>query len=386
MKISISATNPCHLYDLARALHSRQNLGTYYSGYPLWKLPESNNLPARSFSLRTLAVYSSLRLPSRLRPRPRNLFLWQDSHFDRKVARNLQPCDFVHAMPGQCLETFRRARTLGIRRVLNHPTGPPQQNAQCLHEEYTRVGMRFEEETYYDQAFYRQQSRELALADYHCVASSIVEQQLLSSGIPADRIWTIPYGVNPEIFHRKKDLSEPIPGPFRILFAGEQTLRKGVRFLLEAFRLSGRSDWEGHFYGSPSRETERDLLNYRGEPRLHFHGAVNQTELAAAMNRADVLILPSLEEGFGLVVVQALSCGLPCLVSDRVGASDLIQHHQNGSIFPPCHPRALFEELSWWESHHRRIEESHSWDLPAETLLRNSTRALEADRPEAVSA
>ena len=115
MKVSISATNPCHLYYLARGLHNKQKLGTYYSGYPLWKLRESTNLPAKSFSLRTLAVYGSLRLPTKLRPKPRNLFLWQDAHFDRSVARHLQPCDFIHAMPGQCMETFRRAKKWGSK-------------------------------------------------------------------------------------------------------------------------------------------------------------------------------------------------------------------------------------------------------------------------------
>ena len=246
--------------------------------------------------------------------------------------------------------------------------------------------MKFEEETYYDQAYYTQLAREIDLADYHCVASSIVQEQLITEGIASDRIWTIPYGVDPTIFHREKNLQPKDSGTFRILFAGEQTLRKGIRFLLDGLRLSARPEWECHFYGRASRESERDLQNYRGEPRLHFHGAVNQTDLAAAMNRADVLILPSLEEGFGLVVVQALNCGLPCLVSERVGASDLISQHQNGSIFPAQNPRVLFEELAWWDSHRTTVQEIHSWDQPVEILLRQSTCALEANQVAALSA
>jgi len=74
--------------------------------------------------LRTLVTYGLLRAPERFRPRSRTLFLWQDQNFDRWVARTLHKHDFVHAIPGQALQIFRRARALGLRTVLNHATGP----------------------------------------------------------------------------------------------------------------------------------------------------------------------------------------------------------------------------------------------------------------------
>ena len=65
-----------------------------------------------------------------------------------------------------------------------------------------------------------------------------------------------------------------------------------------------------------------------------FHGPVSQASLAEVFHGGGLLVLPSLEEGYGLVVIQALACGLPCLVSDQVGAKDAIRPGENGSIVP----------------------------------------------------
>src|SRR5208282_5920388 len=74
VKISIAATNPCHLFPLAIELARADALGCYYSGYPAWKLDAPPGLPVRTHSFRTTLVYAALKfLPSPLRPNPRLL-------------------------------------------------------------------------------------------------------------------------------------------------------------------------------------------------------------------------------------------------------------------------------------------------------------------------
>src|SRR6478609_6273409 len=107
MKISFAATNPCHLYPLAQEMSKLGTLGVYYSGYPGWKLSPPPGMHVRTHSLRTNIVYALLRLPERVRPRSRDLFLWQDHSFDRWIGRALESCDFLHGMPGQCLAAFQ---------------------------------------------------------------------------------------------------------------------------------------------------------------------------------------------------------------------------------------------------------------------------------------
>lgn len=376
--VAISATNPCHLFDLAQELHAAGRLAAYYSGYPGWRLRPGAGFPLRAHSWRTVLVYAALRLPARWRPAPRNLFQWQDGAFDRWVSRVLEPANVVHAMPGQCVETFRAARRLGVVTVLNHATGPVREWVRIMRPEYTRVGLDVEKVTPYDGAWLDAYDEAVALADWHCAASTVVRDQLVSDGVPAGRIVVVPYGADTQIFHRRGARRDD--DVFKIVFAGQFGLRKGVRCLLDALSLATESEmssWHVDLYGSQLPEAESDLATYRGVVPLRFHGAVTREELAEAFRSASVLVLPSLEEGFGLVVPQALACGLPCVVSDAVGAADLIEHRVNGSVFPVGDASALFAELSWWAEDPRIVEFDASWRRPAAQFLEVTRIMLE---------
>jgi glycosyltransferase involved in cell wall biosynthesis len=373
MKISIAATNPCHLFPLALELHKLSALGCYYSGYPEWKLAPPAGLPVRTHSFRTTVVYGALKyIPAVLRPSPRSLFLWQDHGFDAWVGRAIEPSDFLHAMPGQALRGFEGARKIGVRTVLNHATGPVREWVRIMEPEYERVGLRLADVCPYDDAYFAREAHEYELADFHCAASTVVRDQLIALGIPPDRIWLAGYGADPSIFHPRNRLA---PDKFRILFAGQIGLRKGLRTLLDTLEQCDRPDWEMHFFGGVAPEADHDLAAYKGRTPILQHGSVSHQTLAEAMRQASVLVLPSLEEGFGLVIPQALNCGLPCIVSDRVGGKDLIRHHENGSIFPSGDKAALAEELIWWHTHWHPVTELHNWEPPAAAILKAARAA-----------
>lgn len=375
-RISFSATNPCHLYPMALQLLHKQALSTYWSGYPAWKLQSPPNFPLRSHSFRTCVVYGMRRLlPPHLRPADHRLFQWQDRAFDHWVARNLEPSDFFHAIPGQCLESFRAAKKMGIRTVLNHATGPTQQLHARMKKEYERAGLKFEKYSPYDQAYFERESETYALADFHCVASHLVADQLKEQSVPAEKIWIVPYGADPSMFSPPVSNSRA-DDTFRIIFAGQITLRKGIRFLLEAWRTAKLKNAELHFYGEIAPEMKPALDALPPDPRVYFHGSVSTPVLANAFRQGSVLALPSLEEGFGLVVVQALACGLPCIVSDAVGAKDLIFHHENGSVFPSQDAQKLAEELLWWNQNPRLVHGDYSWEKPSECLIHLSQKNL----------
>ena len=119
-----------------------------------------------------------------------------------------------------------------------------------------------------------------------------------------------------------------------------------------------------------------DIDAYKGQTPLTFHGAVSQYALAQGFREGSVLVLPSLEEGFGLVVPQALNCGLPCIVSDRVGGKDLVRHRENGSIFAVGNAEELAAELAWWEGNWRPVAERHGWEEPARRVIEASERGV----------
>lgn len=367
MKISISATNPCHLFAMARELAQIEALGAYYSGYPRWKLGDAAGLNLRTHSLRTNVVYGLQRLlPGGFRPNSRSLFRWQDHGFDRWVGAHFEPCDFIHAMPGQCLETFRAARRSGVQTVLNHATGPVREWVQIMEPEYARVGLRIEEVCPYDAAYFAREEQEYALSDWHCAASTVVRDQLIACGIAREKIWVVPYGADEKLFFPDDSKT---PREFRIVFAGLLGLRKGLKTLLDALTLAGRESWRVDFYGGALGEAQADIAAYRGRTPLEFHGPVSQAQLGEVFRRSSLLVLPSIEEGFGLVVPQALSCGVPCIVSDAVGAKDLIRRGENGSIFATRDSSALAAELAWWAENPRRVELPCRWAEPARRLV-----------------
>lgn len=377
MKISFSATNPCHLWPTALAVAAEGSLGHYYSGYPAWKLGASHAAQLRCHSLRTNIVYGLLKYaPARLRPSSRRLFLWQDHGFDRWVGRHLEPCDFIQAMPGQARETFRAARKKGIRTVLNHATGPIRDWVEIMRPEYERIGRRLEELCPYDDAYFTREDEEYTLTDYHCVASTVVRDQLIARGIARERIWLAPYGADTGTPVFTREPAAPADGKFRILFAGQIGLRKGIRTLLAALTAAERPDWQVDFVGAKLDESDRDFAAYKGATPLHFHGAISQSLLAEWMRKSSVLVLPSLEEGFGLVIPQALNCGCPCVVSDRVGGKDLLRHRENGSVFPVSDAAALAVELTWWSTNPKRTQENFTWTPGARTLIAESQAVL----------
>ena len=362
------------MYPLAVAVAAEGALGCYYSGYPQWKLPRTEGLPVRANSFRTNVVYALIKyVPERFRPSSRTLFLWQDKSFDRWAGAHLAECDFVHGMPGQCLHLFRAAKRAGIRTILNHATGPVREWVRIMDPEYARVGLRLTDVCPYDPDYFAREDEEYALSDLHCAASAIVREQLIKTGIDGSRIWVVPYGADKRIFHPNGTRS---PNEFRIVFAGNVGLRKGIKTLLEALVISDEPSWRMEFCGAVLGEAGADLNAYSGRTPLQFRGAISQPNLAKTFRSASVLVLPSLEEGFGLVVPQALNCGLPVIASDRVGGADLLRHRDNGSIFPSGDAAALAAELKWWSLNPRRTAEAHCWSEPARELVRLSKMAI----------
>lgn len=369
MKIAISATNPCHLWDMAKALSAMGALACYYSGYPRWRLDVPDGLLLRTKSGKTIVTYLLNRLPPKLRPSMLRTFRWQDAGFDRWVASSLRPADFIHAMPGQSLQTFRKARDSGTATVLNHASGPLWRQNAIVAEEYRRAGLPPPAEDPSMRELEEIHRSEYGLADIHCVASRVVNEQLRAEGIEAGRIWTVPYSADERIFYPGERAPE-----FRAVFAGQLVLRKGLRTLLQALESIADTGITLDCFGHRAEETIADILCYRGRSEVIYHGAVARERLADAFRAASVLILPSYEEAFGLVVPQALACGCPCIVSDRTGAADLIVHRKNGSIFPAGDATALAEEILWWRNHPASVGLEWSWADAARTLLELSNR------------
>jgi glycosyltransferase involved in cell wall biosynthesis len=140
-------------------------------------------------------------------------------------------------------------------------------------------------------------------------------------------------------------LALPLPRPLTFLFCGQMIARKGVDILLAAFNdlIGGGADARLILVG---REAELPLfmktLTAESRSRVRYEGFQPPEKLPQYFAQADVFVMPSRHDGWGVVVNQALGAGLPLLCSDAVGAAhDLVEPEVNGLIFPAGDKSAL---------------------------------------------
>ncbi|MBL6616324.1 MAG: glycosyltransferase family 4 protein [Reyranella sp.] len=168
---------------------------------------------------------------------------------------------------------------------------------------------------------------------------------LLHYGAPADRLFFSPHCVDNEAFAAASAAAQVSRDATRrrILFVGKLIARKHPADLLHALARLGGTSLEVAFAGSG--ELEADLRRIATETSVpaDFLGFVNQRELPAVYAAADLLVLPSdARETWGLVVNEAMACGVPAVVSDAVGCGpDLVDAKATGAIFPFADTEAL---------------------------------------------
>lgn len=159
------------------------------------------------------------------------------------------------------------------------------------------------------------------------------------TGVPSHRIQVIGRGVDAEKFHpRHRDPSfwpaRGLQGRNTLLYVGRVSVEKNLPFLCDVFRtlVDQNAPVELAVVGDgPWLEEMKQKLE--GYPVV-FTGYLEGTELAAAFASADLFVFPSTTDTFGNVVLESLASGLPALVSDLGGPSEIVHHNETGLVLP----------------------------------------------------
>jgi glycosyltransferase involved in cell wall biosynthesis len=152
------------------------------------------------------------------------------------------------------------------------------------------------------------------------VPSRIAKSSFVKRGFAPEKIANVCLGVDPHRFARKKSRKD---GCFRMLFVGQLSVRKGVHTLAAAFSTARIPNSELLLVGGKKPETDAILEPFRNE-KVRLIGPVPHSELPALYQSADLFVLPSFEDGFGMVAMEAWAAGCRVAVSSNVGAADLI--------------------------------------------------------------
>lgn len=274
------------------------------------------------------------------------LLEWQNRAFDASVAARLkkQRFDVLIALSGSSLKTMEMAKRRGRVVVLDQHDIHFATAERLLHEEMERSPEFADTITYWPpvQSYLRTLEREIDIADYICVPSTFALRSHLEHGVPKEKLLLMPHATEPtyESLARQRRPD----GIFRILFVGTITQRKGIKYLLDAVLQLGRTDVELVLVGDKvgSQVPMQEYSKY-----VRWVPYVEHVHLRDYFDEADVFVLPTLYDAFGLSALEAMAAGLPVIVSENcVAGSDVVRDGIDGFVVPIRDPEAIAVRLA----------------------------------------
>jgi glycosyltransferase involved in cell wall biosynthesis len=304
----------------------------------------------------------------------RELSWWAAQTLDRHVTWNLPDCDVFVAISGSGLAAARKAKSRGARYVCDRGSSHVRFSERILAEEYQRWGQRFPG---IDSRAIRKEEEEYNLADVITIPSVFCKGSFVQEGVPAEKLRVIPYGVD---LGRFSPSGEPSTDSFEVLFVGQVSFRKGIPYLLKAFERLKHPRKRLTIVGAVQPEMQRFLQGPVGA-QVRFLGARPRNEVRRLMSQSHVFVLPSVEDGFGMVLVEALACGCPVIGTEHTGAPDLVTEGREGFVVPIRDSVALTQAmerlsqdpalcLSMREAALKRVQQLGGWDQYGDAFVR----------------
>ena len=176
-------------------------------------------------------------------------------------------------------------------------------------------------------------------------------QRSSNTALIAEQVHVAPYGVDLERFF-PADRAPSENGRLKVLFVGTVNQRKGIKYLLEAIRALNTREIELVIRG---RAVDDLSLVRRLAPDANVRLSVSHEELRAAYQSSHLFVFPSVGEGFGHVLLEALASGLPVLSTTHTAAPDLVTPGVDGFVIEPRRMDAIAERLEWALSHRRQL-------------------------------
>ena len=167
---------------------------------------------------------------------------------------------------------------------------------------------------------------EIDNADYFLVASQFSKKSLIYSGINENTIFLCKYGINMDYSNLDKQKNNKV----RIIFIGDVNQKKGIIDFVKIARVLTNNDFEFNIVG---KYDEDDQIYTSNKDLCNFYGYVTHDEVLNICENMDIIIFPSLSDGFGLSVIEAMSKKVVPIVSTNAGVSDIVNNGVNGFTF-----------------------------------------------------
>ena len=328
MKINIASPGRFHVMDLARELDKLGHDVRFYSFVP--------DRRAEKFGLRkecnaSLFVFMApfLVLSKVFKGRfMRQLSILVQDYLTGILMRR---CDVFIAMSGNYVYALKKAKRKGAVIIIERGSKHILEQKRILESISSLKGK--------NPVSAFNVRRELAgyeLADYISIASEHVKRSFVERNYPADKLFVNPYGVDLSMFtYRPNHVSKP----YDVLMVGCWCYQKGCDLIVKAIKQTSYTLLHVGSIGD---------LEFPEDKQFCHIPPVDQSKLTDYYSQAKVLILPSRQDGFGMVLSQGVACNLPIIGSKDTGAEDLkrlVEHPEYVTIIKDYTPEALSEAI-----------------------------------------
>jgi glycosyltransferase involved in cell wall biosynthesis len=262
----------------------------------------------------------------------------------RRIEKLAGQIDIIHAWPTGSLETLKVAAALGIPTVLERPNANTRFAMEVVKEECDRLGVVLpaDHEHAYDEKKLRREEAEYKLATRLLCPSEFVVKTFVDKGYPREQLVRHIYGYDETVYFPGPEARDPRQG-LTMIFVGVCAVRKGVHFALEAW-LDSPASKTGKFLivGEFLPAYQEKLAKMLAHPSVKVLG--HRNDVADLMRQSDIFVLPSIEEGFGLVVTEAMGCGCVPLASEA--CTEICSHMETGMVHQIGDVRTLSQQIT----------------------------------------
>lgn len=291
--------------------------------------------------------------------------LWQLQVLAKQPRGNIAHF-LVHGNCYKIMEAYKKRGIVIIGEVVNvHP----EYQEELLQREYFRYGLKY---VAGERTFSKKIAKEYGLCDYLLVPSTFIKDSLMHRGISAERIKVLAYG-----FESKTTVKSNIiiarNKRIKLLYVGQITFRKGIIYLLEAVNdLKFKNiDVSLTLIGSLDKDYQPLIKPFFNTLAIKHVEHIDNKEVLNIMKGYDLLVMPSIEDGFGVVVTEALSVNLPVIATRNCGASERIVNGQNGFVIDAFSKDAIVDAvLKSIEYSFDFTSQNYTWDDYAEALTK----------------
>lgn len=246
------------------------------------------------------------------------------------IKHGLEDVSTLYNFSNEGLDLTKYASNLGIWTILEQTGIPAKKTNDILAQEFDRYPgwskVSFESMKYSSEWIDRC-SEEWKYANTIVCASQYTKQALIDCGVPNNKCVVVPYGFD----YGNSAVTKVAHDKLRVLVVGRVSLLKGAPYVLEIAKiLSG----EAIVRMVGEIEVSDDAVKIL-RPWVHIVGPVSRGHISEHFNWADVLLFPTLTDGFGIVILEAFAAGIPVIATTNSAAPDVIRHGIDGFITEP---------------------------------------------------